>query len=245
MIELENIAHEFRALLPGRTAARALDGVSLRVGAEGVVGLVGVNGAGKTTLLRILLGFLRPHAGRATIDALAPRDYVRRHGIGYVPERVAIPAGWTVEGALRAYGMMGDAGGDLAERVAGVTSRLGLTEVRKRRVGALSKGNLQRLALAQALLGDRRLLVLDEPTDGLDPLWTAELRAILAEWREADRDRVAIVATHDLHFLERAADRVVMLHEGQVVADLAGEAEMAGGALETTFLRRAGRAGSA
>lgn len=245
MIELDDVVHEYRSLLPGRGSARALNGVSLRLNEGGVVGLVGVNGAGKTTLIRILLGFLRPHEGRAAIGGLSPRDYVQRFGIGYVPERVAIPARWTVEGALRAYGMMGDAGEDLGDRVARVMSRLGLEEVRQRLVGTLSKGNLQRLAVAQALLGDRRLLVLDEPTDGLDPVWIAELRAILRDWREADPDRVAIVATHDLHFLERAADRVVMLHEGRMVADLVGGAGLADGALEASFLRHARATGSA
>lgn len=241
MIELEEIRHEYRSLLPGRGTARALDGVSLRLDRGGVVGLMGMNGAGKTTLLRILLGFLRPNQGRAVIEGMSPRAYVQRHGIGYVPERVAIPVRWTVEGALRAYGLMGDAGEDLGERVGLVISRLGLDEVRQRRVGGLSKGNLQRLALAQALLGDRRLLVLDEPTDGLDPLWMAELREILQQWCGADRERLAVVASHDLPFLERVADRVVMLHEGQVVADLEGSQEIAGGTLETTFLRHARR----
>ena len=239
MIELEDLRHEYRSLLPGRGTARALDGVSLRLGCGGVAGLMGMNGAGKTTLLRILLGFLRPNEGRALIDGVPPRAYVQRHGIGYVPERVAIPVGWTVEGALRAYGLMGDAGEDLTERVASVIARLGLEEVRQRSVGSLSKGNLQRLALAQALLADRRVLVLDEPTDGLDPLWMAELREILREWCEADRERLAVVASHDLPFLERVADRVAMLHAGRLVADLEGVQEMAAGALEATFLRHA------
>lgn len=237
MIELENVRHRYRTLLPGRGATRALDGVSLSLDEAGVVGLVGVNGAGKTTLLRILMGFLRPREGRVAIAGMEPRAYVQRHGIGYVPERVAIPPGWTVEGALRAYGMMGDAGEDLAERVGDGISRFGLAGAERRRVGALSKGNLQRLALAQALLGERRLLILDEPTDGLDPLWTAELRVILEEWRSGDPRRLAIVATHDLHFLERVADRVVMLHQGKVVASLTG-GESAGGGLERIFLER-------
>ena len=235
MIELEGIVHDYRSLLPWRGGGRALDGVSLRVEA-GVVGLIGVNGAGKTTLLRILLGFLRPGAGQVAIGGLPARRFVELRGVGYVPERVAIPGGWTVQGALRAYGMMGDAG---ADRVEVVLRRLGLAGVRRRRVGGLSKGNVQRLALAQALLCNRDLLVLDEPTDGLDPVWVAELRAILEEWRAGGAGRVALVATHDLHFVERVADRVVMLHEGRVVADTGQGADSRAEPLEAVFLRHA------
>ena len=110
---------------------------------------------------------------------------MEREGIAYVPERVAIPPQWTVRGALVAYAMLGDLGDDAPERVEAALRRLGLEELADRRVGRLSKGNVQRLAIAQALLGDRELMVLDEPTDGLDPVWIAELRD--ASWPSGAR----------------------------------------------------------
>lgn len=236
MIRLAELSHVYRSLLRRRPSVRALDRLSLELDAGSAIGLIGMNGAGKTTLVRVLLGYLQPASGSATIDGHAPRAYVERHGIGYVPERVAIPGRWTVEGALQAYAMLGDVGEDGPERVEGALTRLGLEEIRSRRVASLSKGSLQRLAIAQAILCDRQILVLDEPTDGLDPVWMAELRTILEEWRAAAPGRILIVASHDLPMVERVASRAIVLHAGRVLADL--ELGSAGRPpLEETFLR--------
>lgn len=191
----------------------ALTGVSLNVPAGTVLGIVGPNGAGKSTLIRILLGYLRPTRGRVTVDGLAPRAYAQRRGVAYVPETPAIPPSWTVEYAMRVYASLAELE-DPGPQVEAALSRVGLNDVRPRRVAALSKGMRQRLAIAQALLGDRAVMVLDEPTNGLDPEWVAELRAIVAEWRGARADRVALVASHDLSELERTADRVAVLQSG-------------------------------
>src|SRR5690606_23058750 len=132
-------------------------------------------------LMRILLGYARPSGGSATIDGLEPRRYVERSGVAYVPERVTIPRRWTVRDAMRAYAMFAGIGARAWDEVDAAMRRLGLGSLAHRRVATLSKGNLQRLAIAQAILGPRRIMVLDEPTDGLDPVWIAELRDILAE----------------------------------------------------------------
>jgi ABC-type multidrug transport system ATPase subunit len=237
MIRIAGLTHTYRSVWSRMPAVRALDDVSLEMTAGSAVGIIGVNGAGKTTLLRVLLGYLRPTAGSVEIEGLPPRPYVERYGIGYVPERVAIPRGWTVEGALQAYALLGNAAEDAPARVEGSLERLGLGEIRTRSLGRLSKGNLQRLAIAQAILCERRLMVLDEPTDGLDPLWVAELRAILSEWRAGDADRVAVIATHNLPLLERVADRVLVLHDGRVIADLDLLGPGDSPPLEETFLR--------
>ena len=218
MIQLTDLIKDYRS--PLRRPVRALDGVTLSVAPGTALGIIGVNGAGKSTLLRTLLGYARPTSGEARIAGLAPRAYAERHGIGYVPERVAIPRRWTVRGALRAYAMLGDLGDDARERVDAAIARLGLGELEDRPVGALSKGNLQRLAIAQTLLADRKLMVLDEPTDGLDPLWIAELRRIVAEWRAADPERVLIIASHNLAEVERTTDRALVLHAGRIREDL-------------------------
>ena len=240
MIQLENVVKDYRG--PGLglrgKPVRALDGVTMRVAAGTALGIIGLNGAGKSTLLRLLLGYLRPTSGSARIGDLDPRAYAERNGVSYVPERVAIPPHRSVRRALEAYAMLGDAGEDAQERVDSALARLGLADLADRRVGALSKGNLQRLAIAQTLLAERRLMVLDEPTDGLDPVWIAELRRIVADWRAADRDRVLIVASHNLPEVERLADRVVVLHEGRVRQDMMLAPGDAGApSLEDRFLR--------
>jgi ABC-type multidrug transport system ATPase subunit len=139
---------------------------------------------------------------------------------------------------MEAYAMLGDAGVDAAERVEAALARLGLSSLAERRVGTLSKGNLQRVAIAHTLLAERKLMVLDEPTDGLDPVWIAELRKILATWRAADPERVLVVASHNLPEVERLTDRVVVLHEGRVREEIPLGAERRGApSLEDRFLR--------
>lgn len=235
MIRITELVKEYRGS-GGAWAApvRALAGVSLHVAPGEAVGIVGVNGAGKSTLLRVLLGFARPTAGEVEIAGMAPRQYAERRGVAYVPERVAIPRGWTVRGALRAYAALADLDADADARVEAAMDRLGLTPLADRRVAALSKGNVQRLAIAQALLAERDLMVLDEPTDALDPVWIAELRAIIEEWRAADPARVVVFASHNLAEVARAADRVLVLHQGKVREEMSGG--MDGAALERRFL---------
>ncbi|HEX8693986.1 MAG TPA: ABC transporter ATP-binding protein [Longimicrobium sp.] len=217
MIRLEEVTKEYGGWLArarGRTV-RALDGVSLAVEPGTALGIVGPNGAGKSTLIRLLLGYLRPTAGRVTLAGAAPRVYVEHHGVAYVPEVVAVPRHWSVRFALRAYAALGEVP-DWRARVDAAVERLGLGEVADRRVSALSKGTLQRLAIAQALLGERWLMVLDEPTNGLDPEWIARLRDIVAEWRRADPRRTVVIASHDLDELERSTERVAVLESGKV-----------------------------
>jgi ABC-2 type transport system ATP-binding protein len=232
MIRLDAVRKDYGARWrPGRRV-RALDGVTLEVAAGSALGVIGVNGAGKSTLLRMLLGYIDASAGRVEIGGMPPREYAEREGVAYLPERVAIPAGWTVRGALEAYAMLDGLGGEAVERVNRALARLGLEALSDRRVGALSKGNLQRLGIAQMLLSPRKLMVLDEPTDGLDPVWVAELRTIVAEWRAAEPGRVVVIASHNLPEVEKLAERVVVLHTGRVRAEL----EAGAGGLEEHFL---------
>jgi ABC-2 type transport system ATP-binding protein len=217
MIRLQKVVKEYGgplARLRGERV-RALDGVSLHVPPGAAVGLVGPNGAGKSTLIRLLLGYIAPTAGGVQVGGMLPRDYAERHGVAYVPDRVSLPPAWTVGGTLRAFAALGEVD-QASERIQKVLRKLGLAEIAARRVSALSKGNLQRLAIAQALLGDRKVMVMDEGTDGLDPEWVARVREMLVEWRRADPERVLIFASHDLDEVERVADRAVILSEGRV-----------------------------
>ena len=234
MIHLESVVKDYSGPFRLGHRVRALDGITLDVPAGSALGVIGLNGAGKSTLLRLLLGYVNASSGRVAIEGLAPREYAERRGIAYIPERVAIPPVWTVRGALEAYAMLDGLGREAAERVDSALERLGIQALAARRVGALSKGNLQRLALAQMLLSSRRLMVLDEPTDGLDPVWVAELRKIVAEWRAAEAGRVVVIASHNLPEVARLAERVIVLHAGRVRAELA----VGGGSgLEEQFLQ--------
>src|SRR5439155_10545001 len=165
LIEFQGVGHTYRALF-GRTV-RAVDDFSLAIGDSEVFGLAGPNGAGKSTLISLLLGYLEPTDGTIRIGGLAPRAFVERFGIGYLSELIAIPPRWTLEEALQRYAIL--AGVPAAERQtrrAEAIELLGLEEQPGKRVKQLSKGNLQRLGLAQALLRDERAIILDEPTHG-------------------------------------------------------------------------------
>jgi ABC-2 type transport system ATP-binding protein len=218
MIGLSEVVKEYAAgplRWGARWRVRALDGVTLSVPEGTAMGLVGPNGAGKSTLVRILLGYRRPTRGQATIGGMAPRRWAERHGTAYVPDRVDIPPAWTVRGALLAFAALGDVE-EPHERVEEEMRRMGLEALASRPVGTLSKGILQRVALAQALLGGRRVLVLDEPASGLDPEWTWRMGEAVGEWRRADPRRVVVMASHDLDEVERTMDRVAVLVEGRV-----------------------------
>jgi len=180
-----------------------------------VFGLAGPNGAGKSTLIALLLGFLGPSSGAVRIHGQAPRRFVERHGIGYLSELVNIPPAWRVHHALHRYALLAGVGADqIHARVAGSIARLGLEEHRGKRVRQLSKGNLQRLGLAQALLHDEDVIVLDEPTHGLDPVWTQRFRDVVQELRRPDR--IVLIASHNLDELARLADRVAILDHGRL-----------------------------
>ena len=198
-------------------AVRALDGISLRLEPGAAVGIAGPNGAGKSTLLRLLLGYLRPSAGVVAIGGMEPRAYVERFGIGYVSELIAIPPGWTVSEAMRTFASLAEVQGERG-RIAEVLEQLGIDALADRRVGDLSKGNLQRVALAQALLAPRKVMILDEPSHGLDPEWTAGIRELVAAWRAEDPERVLLLASHNLEEMERSVQQVAVLRDGRLCA---------------------------
>ena len=220
MIELQNVSKVYKSLIPPRPV-KAVTDMTLTFEAGEVVGIAGPNGAGKSTLINLMLGFLNPTAGAVTIDGLRPRRFVERYGIAYVPELVAIPPWWRVTGALTRYAVLaGVPKSDRKARVEKAIDALGLEEHRGKRVKQLSKGNRQRLGIAQALLSDASVVVFDEPTHGLDPVWTNRFRHLVHDLRQPDR--CVIIASHNLHELERMSDRVAIMDKGRLikVADL-------------------------
>ncbi|HET7550301.1 MAG TPA: ABC transporter ATP-binding protein [Gemmatimonadaceae bacterium] len=213
MIAFRDVTRIYRSPL-GRPI-RAVEGFSLAVARGEVVGLAGPNGAGKSTLINILLGYLSPTSGSATIDGRAPREYIEANGVGYLSELVAIPPSWTVRSALARYAVLaGLAEREIPRRATQLIELLGLEEHERKKVRQLSKGTLQRLGLAQALLGDSEVLVLDEPAHGLDPTWTLRFRDLMGELRRPDR--AILTVSHDLDELERTADRVAIMHRGRL-----------------------------
>jgi ABC-type multidrug transport system ATPase subunit len=221
LISFRSVGHTYRSW---RRSVRAVDDFTLDIAAGEVFGLAGPNGAGKSTLISLLLGFLPPTDGTVRIDELPPRAYVERSGIGYVSELMNVPPRWELRETLVRYALL--AGIDDAEldaRVDGAIARLGIEEHVGKRVKQLSKGNLQRLGIAQALLREERVLILDEPTHGLDPVWTQRFRAIVDELRASDR--VIFIASHNLDELQRLADRVAIIDHGRLqrVVDTRGK----------------------
>jgi len=194
----------------------AVDAVSFAVPRGEVVAFLGPNGAGKTTTLRLLAGVVAPDAGRALIDGhdVATAPLAARRRLGYAPERPALHGDMTVAGFLRFVAGMKDAPARRAADAA--IARTGLAPVAGRRIGTLSKGVQQRVGLAQALVGDPPVLLLDEPTAGLDPERAAETRALV---RALAAEHAVLVSTHALAEVGAIADRVVVLHAGRVLAD--------------------------
>lgn len=214
MIAFGGAGKTYRALVSRREVI-ALRSVSVELGAGEVVGIAGPNGAGKSTMISLMLGFLQPTDGTVSIEGSAPRSYIERHGVGYLPELVNLPPRWRVaESIIRCAVLAGVPAGEIRQRSREVMEELGLVEQAGRQLRQLSKGNLQRVGLAQALVGRKRILVLDEPTHGLDPLWTQRFREIVA--RNRSSDRLLVIASHNLDELERLADRVLILNRGRL-----------------------------
>ena len=220
----------------------AIDGVSFEVGEREVMGLLGPNGSGKTTILRILTGYLRPSAGTARVAGF---DVVRegraaRARVGYVPEDAPLYRHMRVDEFLAFMGRLrGLSGPSLHRGVDAARERLALASVGDAVIGRLSRGYRQRVSIAQAVLHAPALLVLDEPTNGLDPRQIIELRSLL---RDLARDCAILVTSHILSEIERVADRVAILLDGRLLATHALADAPAGrlaapSDLETLFLR--------
>jgi ABC-2 type transport system ATP-binding protein len=206
VLVLQKVSRE----LAGRPVVRDLD---LALGKGGVLGLLGVNGAGKSTTLRMIAGVLAPTTGRVRLggEDLYEHPELARRGIGYLPETPPLHPELTVAEFLafcaRLHGVTGVVGAAVDRAI----GRCGLGEVRRRLIGALSKGFRQRVGLAQAILHEPGLIVLDEPASGLDPVQALNLRELV---RGLGDDHAVVLSTHVLPDVLACCDRVAILHEG-------------------------------
>ncbi|HUF11604.1 MAG TPA: ABC transporter ATP-binding protein [Longimicrobiales bacterium] len=225
MIVLEGAGRRFTAR--GVQPVEALRDVTLRVPAGSVFAVVGPNGAGKTTLFALVLGFLKPTTGSVSVGGTGPRRWARTRGAAWLPERFNLPAGWRVRDSLAALARLEGLGpAEAGTAAAAVLDHLELEAHADKPVQTLSRGLLQRVGIAQALLAPRELVVLDEPTQGLDPLWRIRLREIVADLRA--QGRTVLLASHELDEVERLADRAAVLRDGrleEIVELRAGAAE--------------------
>ena len=192
----------------------ALKGVSLEVGEGELVGLLGPNGAGKSTLVKIVCGLVRPTAGTARIAGFTAGEPEAHRSLGYLAELFRFPDWLTADELLGMHQRLAEATGGAQERER-LLEGVGLTEAADRRVGAMSKGMQQRLGLAQAMIGDPRVLLLDEPTSALDPGGRRLVREVLVELRR--RGHSVLLNSHLLTEIELVCDRVVIVDHGNVV----------------------------
>jgi ABC-2 type transport system ATP-binding protein len=215
-IEVRDLTKSYRSGLL-RRRFEALRGVSLRVERGEIFGLLGPNGAGKTTLIKVLLGIVRRSNGSASLLGRPAGDRAGRMKVGYLPENLRIAGHHTALTALEYYGKLsGLSWKEIKSERYRLLESVGLADRSRESVKRFSKGMLQRLGLAQALLHDPELLILDEPTDGLDPVGRSQVRSVLAQLKS--QGTTIFLNSHILQEVELICDRVAILDRGIVKA---------------------------
>ena len=195
---------------------KAVDGVSLRL-TEGINGLLGANGAGKTTLMRMLCGVLKPTTGSVALDGVdvSCEDY--RAVLGYLPQDFGYYPDFTgLDFLLYLAALKGLSRPHAKRKAAELLELVGLADVGKKKIKTYSGGMRQRLGIAQALLNDPRLLIVDEPTAGLDPRERVRFRSLLTD---LGRDTIVLLSTHIVSDVEHIADHMLMMSEGHIILD--------------------------
>src|SRR5436305_13818257 len=218
LIEVRALRKEYRSGV-GRKTITALDGINFTVRAGELFGLLGPNGAVKTTTVKILLGLTRPTTGEARVHGLQVTNPESRRRVGYLPEGHKIPGYLTARQALSIFGRMsGMEKSDIASRTALLLDQVKLSQWADVRVKKFSKGMTQRLGLACALVHSPDFLLLDEPTDGVDPVGRREIRDLLRDEAKT-RGTAVLLNSHLLSEIELTCDRVAVLRRGKVAAE--------------------------
>jgi ABC-2 type transport system ATP-binding protein len=216
LIEVRDLRKVYRTTLGGRHI-NALDGIDLNVEAGEIFGLLGPNGAGKTTTVKILLDLTRPTGGEARVSGLPVSDPESRRRVGYLPEGHKIPGYLTARQAMSIFGRMsGMDSAAIRRRTMELLEKVRIAQWADVRVKKFSKGMTQRLGLAAALVHSPNVLLLDEPTDGVDPVGRREIRDLLHD--EAKNGTAVLLNSHLLSEIELTCDKVAVLRNGKVAA---------------------------
>jgi ABC-2 type transport system ATP-binding protein len=224
IVEIKDLRVEYRGRGIGQTPRVAVDGLTLNVNTGEVFGFLGPNGAGKTTTMNVLLGFVNPTGGEASLFGVNVREPIARQRIGYLPELTYYYKFLTAEELLRFYArIFRIPKAETERRINDLLKLVELEPVRKRTIKTYSKGMQQRIGLAQALINNPDLLILDEPTSGLDPVGRMKVREIIQ--RLKNDGKTVFFSSHELGEVETVCDRVGILHQGKLqvegrVADL-------------------------
>jgi len=216
-VRIENLTKIFPVPLR-RQRVTAVRNISFEVRPGEVYGLLGPNGSGKSTTLKILLGLVTPNQGRAMIFGQDSRDYHSRRDVGFLPENPYFYKFLTAAETLRFYGKVCGMGGTiLNKRIDELIHLVGLEEARDRRIGGFSKGMLQRIGLAQALIQDPHLVVLDEPTAGVDPAGSHQIRDLILDLKK--RGKTVLLTSHLLEQVQEICDRVGIMARGEMIRE--------------------------
>jgi len=227
-------------------AVQALNNINLKVEPGSVFGFIGPNGAGKTTTMQILLGFIDATEGEAFIFGTDVRKSIARQNIGYLQEHPDTYRFLTGTELLTLTGrLFGLDGKTLKARIASLLDRLELSrEASSRRIGTYSRGMLQRICLAQALINDPSLLILDEPTGGLDPIGRMSIRRLIKELK--DEKKTIFFSSHELSEVELVCDRIAIISHGKIISEgKTSEIRGKGTNLEQYFMDMISKEGSA
>ncbi|MBI5629369.1 MAG: ABC transporter ATP-binding protein [Elusimicrobia bacterium] len=208
-----------RSHLGKTTYSRGIEGLDLTVEAGEAFGLLGLNGSGKTTTFKLALGLLRPTRGSVSLLGLAPSSAQAYAQVGFLPELPYFYPFLTPEESLRFYARLsGLAEAGLGERISRTLEAVGLASQARRKIRELSKGTVQRIGLAQAVLHDPQVIILDEPVSGLDPLAIKEFRDTLLDL--SLKGKTLVISSHSISELEKVCHRVGVLKEGRLVRTL-------------------------
>jgi len=218
-ISIENLTKEFRnPSVFDRSTVTAVRNLNLTVEAGHVYGLLGPNGSGKSTTMKIVLGLVTPTSGKTFIFGRDSRDVESREAVGFLPENPYFYKFLTGSETLAFYGKLCGLGGKmLRERSRELLALVGLEDAADRRVGGYSKGMLQRIGLAQALVQEPRLLVLDEPTAGVDPAGSRQIRDLILRLKE--RGITVMLCSHLLSQVQEICDRIGIMHHGELLRE--------------------------
>ena len=216
-VEIRNLVKEFKTSFR-RKPLRAVDDVSIRIMPGEVYGLIGPNGSGKSTTMKALLGLVAPSAGQCSIFGRDSRKVDSRDEVGFLPENPYFYKHLSGAETLRFYGKLCGLGGrELEDRVTELLALVDLEGARDRRLGGYSKGMLQRIGLAQALVQEPRLVILDEPTAGVDPLGSRQIRDLILKLR--DQGITVFLCSHLLEQVQEVCDRVGIIFRGKLVRE--------------------------